>query len=77
MWLCYALVRNVGWAIIIFTLITRAAMFPINLKQQKNMAVSQLYLPRVKEIQTKYKNNQEKMQEALLVCYKGEVYLIV
>ena len=65
MWVCYALVQNVGWAIILFTLIVRAAMFPINLKQQKNTAISQLYMPRVREIQTKYKNNPEKQQEEL------------
>ncbi len=70
MWVCYALVQNVGWAIIIFTLIMRAAMFPINLKQQKNTAVSQLYMPRVREIQTKYKNNQQKQQEELVKLQK-------
>lgn len=70
MWVCYALVQNVGWAIIIFTLIMRAAMFPINLKQQKNTAISQLYMPRVREIQTKYKNNQEKQQEELMKLQK-------
>ena len=70
MWACYALVQNVGWAIIIFTLIMRAAMFPINLKQQKNTAISQLYMPRVREIQTKYKNNQQKQQEELMKLQK-------
>ena len=70
MWACYALVQNVGWAIIIFTLIMRAAMFPINLKQQKNTAVSQLYMPRVREIQTKYKNNQQKQQEEMMKLQK-------
>lgn len=70
MWVCYALVQNVGWAIIIFTFIMRAAMFPVNLKQQKNTAISQLYMPRVREIQTKYKNNQEKQQEELMKLQK-------
>lgn len=70
MWACYALVQNFGWAIILFTLIIKAAMFPLNLKQQKNMAISQLYLPRVKEIQTKYKNNPEKQQEELTKLQK-------
>ncbi len=65
MWACYALVQNFGWAIILFTFIIKAAMFPLNLKQQKDMAVSQLFLPKVKEIQTKYKNNPEKQQEEL------------
>ncbi len=70
MWLCYGLVKNFGWAIIIFTFIIKAAMFPLNLKQQKSMAVSQLFLPKVQEIQTKYKNNQEKQQEELTKLQK-------
>lgn len=65
MWLCYLLVNNFGWAIIIFTVIIKVAMFPLSLKQQKNMAKSQLFMPRVKEIQTKYRNNKEKMQEEM------------
>ena len=36
MWLCYTLVRNYGVALIIFTLITKALMFPMSLKQQKS-----------------------------------------
>lgn len=70
MWVCYALVQNFGWAIIIFSFIIKAAMFPINLKQQKSMAVSQLFMPRVREIQTKYKNNQQKQQEELAQLQK-------
>ncbi|MDE6725879.1 MAG: membrane protein insertase YidC [Ruminiclostridium sp.] len=70
MWLCYLLVNNFGWAIIIFTIIIKAAMFPLSLKQQKNMAKSQLFMPKVKEIQTKYSNNQEKMQEEMAKLQK-------
>lgn len=70
MWVCYLLVQNVGWAIILFTLIVRIAMFPLNLRQQKNTAISQLFMPRVKEIQTKYKNNQQKQQEELAKLQK-------
>lgn len=65
MWFCYLIVNNFGFAIIIFTLIVKAAMFPLNLKQQKNMAKAQLFAPRVKEIQTKYKTNQAKQQEEM------------
>lgn len=70
MWACYALVQNFGWAIILFTVIIKVAMFPLNLKQQKNMAVSQLFTPKVQEIQRKYKNNPEKQQEALTQLQK-------
>ena len=65
MWVCYLLVNNFGWAIIIFTILIKTAMFPLTLKQQKNMAKSQLFTPKVKEIQQKYRNNQEKMQEEM------------
>ena len=70
MWAIYALVQNVGWSIIIFTLIIKSALFPLHLKQQKNMAISQLYTPRVQEIQRKYKNNPEKQQEELTKLQK-------
>ncbi len=70
MWACYALVQNFGWAIILFTVIIKAAMFPLNLKQQKSMAISQLFTPKVQEIQRKYKNNPEKQQEELTKLQK-------
>lgn len=65
MWVCYLLVNNFGWAIIIFTVIIKLATFPLTLKQQKNMAKSQLFTPKVREIQQKYRNNQEKLQEEM------------
>ena len=70
MWVCYLLVNNFGWAIIIFTVLIKGAMFPLTLKQQKNMAKSQLFTPKVKEIQQKYRNNQEKMQEEMAKLQK-------
>ncbi|MBD5104002.1 MAG: membrane protein insertase YidC [Ruminococcaceae bacterium] len=70
MWVCYLLVNNFGWAIIIFTLIIKLATFPLTLKQQKNMAKSQLFTPKVREIQQKYRNNQEKMQEEMAKLQK-------
>jgi len=65
MWLMYLIVKDFGWAVILFTLLVKAASFPLTLKQQKNMAVSQLFTPRVQEIQRKYRGNQQKMQEEM------------
>ena len=65
MWACYLLVNNFGWAIIIFTVLVKLATFPLFLKQQKNMAKSQLFTPKVREIQQKYRNNREKQQEEM------------
>jgi YidC/Oxa1 family membrane protein insertase len=65
MWPIYQLVSNFGWAVILFTLLIKAASFPLSLKQQKNMAVSQIFTPRVQEIQRKYRGNQQKMSEEM------------
>ncbi|MDR1753471.1 MAG: YidC/Oxa1 family membrane protein insertase [Eubacterium sp.] len=64
------MVKNFGVAVILFTLIVKVASFPLNLKQQKNMAFSQLFLPKVQEIQRKYKNNQPKLQEEMAKLQK-------
>jgi YidC/Oxa1 family membrane protein insertase len=70
MWAFYLLVHNFGIAIILFTIATRLAMFPLNLKQQKNTAKSQLFMPRVQEIQTRYRNDKVKQQEELAKLQK-------
>ncbi len=56
---------NVGIAILLFTLIIKLAMLPLAIKQQKNTAKSAIFAPKVREIQTKYRNNQQKQQEEL------------
>ncbi|MDR2532017.1 MAG: membrane protein insertase YidC [Oscillospiraceae bacterium] len=70
MWLLYLLVNDFGWAVVLFTLIVKAISFPLTLKQQKNMAFSQLFTPRVQEIQKKYRGNQQKMQEEMAKLQK-------
>lgn len=57
---------NVGIAIIIFTFLVKLAMLPLYIKQQKNQAKSQIFMPMVQEIQKKYANNREKQQEELM-----------
>lgn len=66
MWACYFVVKNFGVSIILFTLIVKAAMLPLAIKQQKNTAKSAIFAPKVKEIQDKYKNNREKQQEEMM-----------
>ncbi|MDR0804359.1 MAG: YidC/Oxa1 family membrane protein insertase [Oscillospiraceae bacterium] len=65
MWAFYSLVGNFGIAVLIFTLIVKFAMLPMALRQQKNMAKSQLFAPRMREIQKKYANDRAKQQEEL------------
>ena len=59
MWLCYTLVRNYGVALIIFTLITKALMFPMSLKQQKSSVKMAMVKPKLDNAQKKYANNKK------------------
>lgn len=65
MWPIYLLLQNFGWAILIFIIIVKLAMLPLTIKQQKNMAYSQLFMPQVNEIRRKYANNRDKQAEEL------------
>lgn len=59
-----------GWVLVIFGVLMRVLLWPLNQKamraQMRNMAVQ----PMVKEIQTKYKDNPEKLQKEMMRLYK-------
>ncbi len=58
-------ITNIGVAIILFTFIVKLVMLPLSVKQQKASAKSAIFAPKVREIQDKYRNNQEKQQQEL------------
>ncbi len=59
-----------GWVLILFGVLMRVVLFPLYHKamraQLRNMAVQ----PLLKDIQTRYKDNPEKMQKELMKLYK-------
>lgn len=68
----YEIVQNYGWAIIIFSILIKLAMVPISLKQQKTMKKSVKIQAKMKELQIKYKNNPEKLNQETMELYKTE-----
>ncbi|MCL2033641.1 MAG: membrane protein insertase YidC [Oscillospiraceae bacterium] len=74
MWACYQIVNNYGLALFVFTLIIRAILFPLSLKQQKSTIKMQLLKPQMDELQAKYKNNREKLNEEMMKLYQKEGY---
>lgn len=74
MWLLYQVIPVYGIALVLFTVIMRAALVPVAIKQQKSMVKMQLYQPRIQEIQKKYANNREKMSEEMSKLYAEEGY---
>ena len=63
-------VGSYGTAIVILTLIMRAAMWPLNVSQQRNMRTMQTLQPKLKAIQDRYKSNPQMMQQKMMEIYK-------
>lgn len=57
------LFNNFFLALAVFTILTRLAMLPINLRQQRSMMKTQEMQPEIQAIQKKYRDDPVKMQE--------------
>lgn len=61
---------NYGIAIILFTLIIKFALMPLTIHQQKSTAKMQEVQPLIQEIQRKYKNDKEKLNQEMAKVYQ-------
>ena len=68
----YSVFNNYGIAIIIFSIILRIILIPITIKQQTSLKKSAALQEEMKEIQRKYKNNPEKLNQETINLYKRE-----
>lgn len=68
----YNLVGNYGLAIILFCIVVKILMLPISIKQQKSMKASARLQQKMKEIQFKYKNDPERLNQATIEMYREE-----
>ena len=68
----YNLINNYGLAIIVFSLIIKIILLPLSIKQQRTLKKSSELQEKMKTIQFKYKNNQEKLNQEMMNLYKSE-----
>lgn len=68
----YELTMSYGWALVLFTVVIKLIMLPFQMKSKKSMMRMSRFQPMIKEIQTRYKNNQVKMNEELQKLYAEE-----
>lgn len=64
------LAGSYGMAIIIFTVVMRMCLWPLNVSQQRSMKNMQNLTPKMKMIQEKYKSNPQMMQQKMMEFYK-------
>lgn len=66
----YRVVKNYGLSIIIFTVLIKLLVLPLNVKSQKAMKKQQKIQPVLAELQKKYANDQQKLQQEMMKLYK-------
>lgn len=68
-WL-YSIIKNWGWSIIALTLIVRIVLYPLTYKGMVSMQKLKELAPKMKDIQTKYKGDTQKLQLHMMELYK-------
>lgn len=68
----YSLTGSYGLALILFTLVLKLILLPFQIKSKKSMLRMNRFQPKLKEIQTRYANNKEKMNEEMQRLYAEE-----
>ena len=70
-WL-YHFVGNYGVALILFSLVVKIVLLPMNAKSKKSMLKMSRVAPLAKALEAKYKDDQQKYQQELMKLYKEE-----
>ncbi len=70
--LIYGVIPNYGVAIILFVLLIRALLTPLDIKSRRGMRRTQEIQPLVNELQKKYANDKEKLNAKMAALYKKE-----
>jgi YidC/Oxa1 family membrane protein insertase len=67
----YSIVHSYGLAIVLLTIAVMAVTSPLTYKGTKSMIQMQRLQPQLKAIQTKYKDDREKMNQEMLAFYRA------
>jgi YidC/Oxa1 family membrane protein insertase len=74
MWGCYALVKNYGLAIILFTLQSKFILFPVSLIVQRNSIKMVKLKPQLEEASQRYAGDKDRIAEEQIKLYDAEHY---
>ena len=69
-WLYQNVVSNYGIVIILLTIIVRLILTPLTITQTRSMARMQKIQPQLKELQKKFKDDKQKLQQETMDFYK-------
>jgi len=68
----HALVGNWGWAIILLTILIKAAFYKLSETSYKSMANMRKITPRIQALKDRYGEDKERLNQAMMEMYKKE-----
>ncbi len=68
----YRFVGNYGWAVVLFTLLIRLVVMPLDIKSKKSMRRMTAIQPKMDALQKKYANDREKLNIKMNELYRKE-----
>ena len=68
----HAIINNYALTIIVFTILIKLVVMPLNLKSRKSTQRMTAVQPKMKALQDKYKDDQEKLNQKLQELYRKE-----
>jgi YidC/Oxa1 family membrane protein insertase len=69
LWMKATLRVNYGWVLVLFGIIIRLALWPLNQKAMRTSVQMQRIQPQLQEVQARYKTDPEKQREAIMRLY--------
>lgn len=66
------IVGNWGWSIVLLTCIVKAILYPISAAGYRSMARMREVTPRMKALQERYKDDKQRLNQAMMELYKNE-----
>jgi len=70
LWLRQTLQINYGWVLVIFGVVIRFLLWPVNQRAMRTSLKMQRLQPELTEVQSKYKNDRMKQQEEMVRVYR-------
>lgn len=63
-------IGNIGWSLVIFSILTKIVFMPLTMKSTESMKKMQQLTPKLNELKDKYKNNQEQFNKEMMKLYR-------
>ena len=68
----HKMLGNWGWTIVVFTIAIKLALFPLSAAGYRSMAKMKVVTPKMQAVRERFKNDPQKMNQAMMELYKTE-----